>query len=119
LDDGNFNIRPVVLTLCATASRSCRASPAYQYEANEYRAKFYRHVSEGGWPFSTSAHGWPISDCTGEGLKGVFCLLNSQTVVDGISDESLRPIDEIRLEKAAAVLLLYQNEDGGELWIYL
>lgn len=24
---------------------------------------------QGGWPFSTAAHGWPISDCTGEGLK--------------------------------------------------
>lgn len=24
---------------------------------------------QGGWPFSTAAHGWPISDCTSEGLK--------------------------------------------------
>ncbi len=31
--------------------------------------RFFRHVSKGGWPFSTSTHGWPISDCTAEGLK--------------------------------------------------
>ena len=43
-----------------------RASPAFGYEDAAMRAKFYRHVSEGGWPFSTAAHGWPISDCTAE-----------------------------------------------------
>ena len=33
------------------------------------RRSAYRHRSRGGWPFSTRAHGWPISDCTAEGLK--------------------------------------------------
>ena len=46
---------------------TAQGSPAYQYESPECRKRFYRHVSEGGWPFSTSAHGWPISDCTAEG----------------------------------------------------
>lgn len=32
-----------------------RSSPAFFYEANKYRNMFYRHISEGGWPFSTSA----------------------------------------------------------------
>ena len=36
------------------------------------RARFYRHISKGGWPFSTADHGWPIADCTAEGLK--VCL---------------------------------------------
>ena len=31
--------------------------------------KWFRHISKGGWPFSTKDHGWPISDCTAEGLK--------------------------------------------------
>ena len=52
--------------LCSDASR---ASPAYEYESPPMREQFYRHVSEGGWPFSSAAHGWPISDCTAEGLK--------------------------------------------------
>lgn len=31
--------------------------------------KWYRHISRGAWPFSTRDHGWPISDCSAEGLK--------------------------------------------------
>jgi len=30
---------------------------------------WYRHISKGAWPFSTRDHGWPISDCSAEGLK--------------------------------------------------
>jgi squalene cyclase len=47
-------------------------SAANAYESPEMREQYYRHVSRGGWPFSTSAHGWPISDCTAEGLKSVL-----------------------------------------------
>ena len=31
--------------------------------------KWYRHISKGAWPFSTRDHGWPIADCSSEGLK--------------------------------------------------
>jgi squalene cyclase len=92
---------------------SFRSSPAYKYETNEYRSKFYRHISEGGWPFSTSAHGWPITDCTSEGLKATLCLLKSKTIQDGLKDQSLLDISDERLYKAINVLLTYQNEDGG------
>lgn len=30
---------------------------------------WYRHISKGGWPFSTPDNGWIVSDCTSEGLK--------------------------------------------------
>ncbi|KAI5659184.1 hypothetical protein M9H77_27977 [Catharanthus roseus] len=30
---------------------------------------WYRHISKGGWPFSTQDQGWPVSDTTSEGLK--------------------------------------------------
>jgi len=90
-----------------------RSSEAFHYESNINRNKYYRHVSEGGWPFSTSAHGWPISDCTGEGLKGVLCLLRSKTVQAGITDGSLMPVNDSRLEKAVNVCLTLQNDDGG------
>ncbi|RVW78182.1 Cycloartenol synthase [Vitis vinifera] len=30
---------------------------------------WYHHISKGGWPFSTLDNGWPVSDCTVEGLK--------------------------------------------------
>jgi squalene cyclase len=91
-----------------------RSSPAYQYEASPFRNKYYRHVSEGGWPFSTAAHGWPISDCTGEGLKAILCLLKSDAVRKGLEEKSLKPISDDRLFKAANILLTYQNEDGGK-----
>ena len=36
------------------------------------RDHWYRHPSLGGWPFSTRDHGWPIADCTSEGLKAAL-----------------------------------------------
>ena len=72
------------------------------------RARFYRHVSEGGWPFSTAAHGWPISDCTAEGLKAVL-LLRDQPCIKA----NCVRITEERLHKALNVLLTLQNVDGG------
>lgn len=38
------------------------------------RDKYYRHISYGAWPFSTRDHGWPISDCTAEGVKATLAL---------------------------------------------
>ncbi len=43
-------------------------------EAEQPLAEFYRHISKGAWPFSTRDHGWPISDCSSEGLKAALCL---------------------------------------------
>jgi len=39
---------------------------------------FYRHISKGAWPFSTRDHGWPISDCTAEGLKAALLTLSAE-----------------------------------------
>lgn len=91
-----------------------RATPAYEYESARNRKKYFRHISEGGWPFSTSGHGWPISDCSSEGLKGVLCLLRCKSVEEGLQKNSLKPIDETRLQKCVNVILTYQNEDGGK-----
>ena len=63
----------------------------------------YRHASKGGWPFSTRDHGWPISDCTSEGLKASLKLRGF--VKDPISLE--------RLTDAVDQILSMQNEDGG------
>lgn len=65
--------------------------------------RYYRHASRGGWPFSDRAHGWPISDCTAEGLKA--CLL-VENVVDN-------PVSETRLRDAVELILSLQNRDGG------
>ncbi len=67
------------------------------------RERAYRDPSRGGWPFSTRAHGWPISDCTAEGLKASLLL---EKLVDD-------PLPEERLTAAADLLLSMQNADGG------
>jgi squalene/oxidosqualene cyclase-like protein len=78
-------------------------------EANQVQAdvpdreRAHRDRSSGGWPFSTLAHGWPISDCTAEGIKA--SLLLAPYVAD--------PISKRRLTEAAELLLAMQNEDGG------
>jgi squalene/oxidosqualene cyclase-like protein len=63
----------------------------------------FRHVSKGGWPFSSRAHGWPISDCTGEGLKA--CL-----AIEAATGKSLQ---RWRLDAAVEFMLSLQNADGG------
>ena len=128
------------LASCHLTQLFARSSPAYQYESCDNRDKFYRqdnvsllcdcmhslshllslistrsgrHVSKGGWPFSTSAHGWPISDCTGEGLKGVLALMDSPIVAGAVKRGILKDIEPTRLYDAVEVILTLQNEDGG------
>jgi squalene/oxidosqualene cyclase-like protein len=83
------------------AARFIEANQVISDVADRKRA--YRDGSRGGWPFSTRAHGWPISDCTAEGLKAA--LLLAPRCGDPIPDE--------RLRAAVALLLAMQNRDGG------
>ena len=70
---------------------------------------WYRHISKGAWPFSTADHGWPISDCTAEGLKVKF----EQTVPDHI----MTKISDIYVFVQAVLLLsTFPSETvGGSL----
>lgn len=65
--------------------------------------KYARHGAKGGWPFSTLEHGWPISDCTAEGVKA--CLTTEEHM-----DWSLEPE---RIEASIQWILSMQNDDGG------
>lgn len=65
--------------------------------------RHYRHASRGGWPFSDRPHGWPITDCTAEGLR---CAL-------ALEHEVARPVPEELLDASVRLLLSFQNEDGG------
>jgi len=83
---------------------------AFDYlEANQVlqdvpeRERCFRHASRGGWPFSSRAHGWPISDCTAEGLKA--CL-----AIEAATGKSL---PRWRLDAAVELILSLQNADGG------
>lgn len=66
-------------------------------------ARHYRHPSRGGWPFSNKEHGWPITDCTAEGLKCALALA-------GRFEEK---IPEALLHDAVRLILSWQNDDGG------
>ncbi|KAJ6288190.1 hypothetical protein OIU76_024223 [Salix suchowensis] len=68
---------------------------------------WYRHISKGAWPFSTADHGWPISDCTAEGLKAVLLLSKLPTEMVG------NALGVERLCDAVNVILSLQNADGG------
>ncbi|KAL6335515.1 hypothetical protein AAG906_030643 [Vitis piasezkii] len=68
---------------------------------------WYRHISKGGWPFSTADNGWTTSDCTAEGLKAV--LLLSKLPLETVGE----PLDMEQLFDAVNVILSLQNADGG------
>ena len=42
------------------STNTSKSTNAFPFESPINRCTFFRHVSLGGWPFSTSAHGWPI-----------------------------------------------------------
>jgi squalene/oxidosqualene cyclase-like protein len=67
------------------------------------RERYYRDPSAGGWPFSTLPHGWPITDCTAEGIKAALAV---EPLVE-------RPISGERLTQAIELILYWQNDDGG------
>ncbi|PXF45995.1 Cycloartenol synthase [Gracilariopsis chorda] len=73
------------------------------------RKRYYRHESKGAWPFSTRDHGWPIADCTGEGLAAALLLQSEH----GTWIPKTEQISLDRLAEAAEMILNYQNDDGG------
>ncbi|SEM07816.1 lanosterol synthase [Stigmatella aurantiaca] len=107
--DTAFAVQAVVATGASEATRPMLAEAARFIEANQVLedtrepARFYRHPSKGGWPFSTREHGWPISDCTAEGLKACLAL----------APLGLNRVSEARLQDAVGFILSMQNKDGG------
>jgi cycloartenol synthase len=69
--------------------------------------KWYRHISKGAWPFSTRDHGWPISDCSSEGLKAALALEALGEDVAGA------PVPLERMRDCVNVILSYQNRGSG------
>lgn len=67
------------------------------------RERYFRDRSQGGWPFSDALHGWPISDCTAEGLK--VCLERGLGEAPEFAPE--------RRDAAVERILEWQNPDGG------
>jgi len=76
-------------------------------EETPNREKWFRHIAKGAWPFSTKDHGWPISDCTSEGLKAALALDATGLIPEGKQISFERYCDAIN------VILSFQNKNGG------
>lgn len=74
-------------------------------EEVRFHKQFFRHDSVGGWPFSTADHGWPITDCTAEGLSAALAFHEK-----GLGNYS---ISFDRLSQAVDLILSFQNPNGG------
>jgi squalene/oxidosqualene cyclase-like protein len=107
--DTAFMVQAIFATGREAGHREVLRSAARYIDQNQVvgdvpdRERAYRDASRGGWPFSTRAHGWPISDCTAEGLKASLLL----------APHVEAPISHDRLRAAADLLLSMQNPDGG------
>ncbi|KAL7152923.1 hypothetical protein ABFS83_04G131000 [Erythranthe nasuta] len=78
-----------------------KASQVCDNPSGDFR-KMYRHISKGGWTFSTQDHGWQVSDCTADGLK--VALLFSQMPQQLVGEK----IETERLYDAVNLILSYQ-----------
>ncbi len=107
--DTAFAVQAVVATGAGDTARPMLDGAARFLELNQVLEdspdwqRFHRHPSRGGWPFSTRDHGWPISDCTAEGLKASLLL----------EPLGLSRVPEPRLSQAVDLILSLQNRDGG------
>lgn len=86
------------------------------------REKYFRTISKGGWPFSTNDHGWPIADCTSEGIKAALAIKNMAVAgevnigkgyADGFGTVYGGTISPDRFFDAVNVILAFHNPDGG------
>ena len=109
--DTAFAAQAIAATgLGRTLPKSLEGAARY-IDASQVRAdaapplkKYYRHISKGAWPFSTQDHGWPISDCSSEGLKASLAIEAAT---------GRRVVSHGRLEDCVNVILSYQNACGG------
>jgi squalene/oxidosqualene cyclase-like protein len=90
----------------ATIAKSYRFIELSQIQTEHAtHAEFFRHPMIGSWPFSTAENGWPVADCTAEGLSAALAVHHSGLVKPAIEEQ--------RIKQAVDIILSYQNSDGG------
>jgi len=108
--DTAFSLQAIVATGLTNEFKDCLVAGHHYLDITQVPldtpdgAKYYRHISKGAWPFSSRDHGWPISDCTAEGLKAAL-LLKKLPYINPLRDE--------RYYDAVNVILSLQNSSGG------
>ncbi|KAJ1254050.1 hypothetical protein BS78_K128600 [Paspalum vaginatum] len=68
---------------------------------------WYRHISKGGWTFTTADDGWQVSDCTATALKACLLLSNISPKIVG------EPIEIDRQYDGINCLMSLMNDNGG------
>ncbi|EXC12812.1 Cycloartenol synthase [Morus notabilis] len=78
-------------------------------------SEWYRHISKGGWTFSTPDNGWPASDCTAEALEAALLLsrLSSEIVGEAIPFDQLK--DAVHL--ILSLQMINPAENFGDIMI--
>lgn len=71
------------------------------------RKAHYRDQSRGGWPFGDKTSGWPVTDCTAE---GIMAMIELEPLNGSFGGKSLAGNEMV---ESARLLLDYQNSDGG------
>jgi squalene/oxidosqualene cyclase-like protein len=95
----------------ACLARACEFVDDMQVREDVWRRHdFFRDRSLGGWPFSTRDHGWPISDCTAEGIKAALLL------EERLQGRGLRMVPRERIEQAVRIILDLQNSHKDHGW---
>nr|AYV65359.1 2,3-oxidosqualene cyclase [Oryza rufipogon] len=69
--------------------------------------RWYRHISKGGWTFTTADDGWQVSDCTATALKA--CLLLSRISPEIVGE----PLEIDAQYNAINCLMSFMNDNGG------
>ncbi|ACO68908.1 predicted protein [Micromonas commoda] len=112
--DCAFAVQAITASGLATEYTDCLIAAHRYLDVSQVQAdcpgeltRWHRHISKGAWPFSTRDHGWPISDCSSEGLKAALELEGLGTALAG------PPIPIDRLEDCVNVVLSYQNMETG------
>ncbi|BAU03011.1 hypothetical protein VIGAN_11261400 [Vigna angularis var. angularis] len=82
---------------CSQITENSSGNPSY----------WYRHISKGGWPFSTADNGWPSTDSTAEGLKTAVLLSDLPFEIVG------KTVEIEHLYEAVNLTLSLQNRSGG------
>ncbi|KAK3015624.1 hypothetical protein RJ639_005470, partial [Escallonia herrerae] len=75
-------------------------------------SSWYRHISKGGWTFSTRDHGWPVTDSSAEGFKAALILSKMPFDIVGEAIAPQKLYDAVDLTLSLQVRF-HQNSNGG------
>ncbi|KAK3020175.1 hypothetical protein RJ639_046983 [Escallonia herrerae] len=67
-------------------------------------SSWYRHISKGGWNFSTLDQGWPVTDSTAEGFKAALLLSQMPPDIVGEAMAAEKLYDTVNLTLSLQVL---------------